>query len=533
MGFRDEPLTAAQHKVLVWIGEGCPSDVFDDYSPRISARALSNRGLVTITGHGKQWSASLTKDGTFYLQNGRYPDTTESHKSGTNIENTSISNQTINPSLNMPSGNPQSPKRPENPKQDSADNTVSITEKHPIEQDNPPQHNNVETRQKTNDTTEQHNKNTKTEQFINDLIQAGLSGIAVPPSEEHHYRHMAGTAKRYKKIPSGMKIVFVDKLSANNCTLCVALIPKDTSESVVLTPVPIPHRLSQQNTVVQTMADSKTFRITGETRHRALLCLSGLVTAAEADNMTVESAINVVTDDYRYYQPDAPRHDEIHISLGDDTYRVWLEQPLVRQRHEPTRREINLVSRGILFPDYDEYPGEQLVLQLREKGSTNWSGYQDKVWGKHWADNTDHKLEDDLPEVLEAIRLRHNDLVLQRRKEAERLQQEQEKRDRHERALAAAREEALAQYRRKQTTDSMIRQARNWRDSNLLMEYAIALEQAARTHPSQRHELTKWASEIREYAAVINPIPDGAHPELSEPTTSDLQPIINLIMKGR
>ncbi|MCS3427112.1 hypothetical protein [Leucobacter aridicollis] len=58
-------LNAAQIKVLDWIKEGCPAGVFpeDNFSHRISAKALESRGMVRISGHGKTWRASVTERG--------------------------------------------------------------------------------------------------------------------------------------------------------------------------------------------------------------------------------------------------------------------------------------------------------------------------------------------------------------------------------------------------------------------------------------------------------------------------------------
>lgn len=58
-------LNAGQRAVLKWIVEGCPSGVYpdDDFSHRVSARALETRGLIDISGHGKSWRATPTERG--------------------------------------------------------------------------------------------------------------------------------------------------------------------------------------------------------------------------------------------------------------------------------------------------------------------------------------------------------------------------------------------------------------------------------------------------------------------------------------
>ena len=61
-------LNQQQVSVLGWIKAGRPDGVFDDedYSHRISARALKSRGLVEIQGHGKSWVATLTPRGELW-----------------------------------------------------------------------------------------------------------------------------------------------------------------------------------------------------------------------------------------------------------------------------------------------------------------------------------------------------------------------------------------------------------------------------------------------------------------------------------
>lgn len=66
-------LNFLQLKVLNWVNDGCPDGVFDDWSHRLSARALHERGLLTVRGRGQAWTASLTDAGKYYLNNGNYP----------------------------------------------------------------------------------------------------------------------------------------------------------------------------------------------------------------------------------------------------------------------------------------------------------------------------------------------------------------------------------------------------------------------------------------------------------------------------
>lgn len=69
---RDEPLSSRQLQVLRWISEGCPDGVWSDFSYKTTAYALSARGLVVVRGKRKQWAATITQEGAFYLAHGYY-----------------------------------------------------------------------------------------------------------------------------------------------------------------------------------------------------------------------------------------------------------------------------------------------------------------------------------------------------------------------------------------------------------------------------------------------------------------------------
>lgn len=68
-------LNARQLEVLQWIAAGCPEDHWppDEFGYKTSAKALKGRGLVTIKGHARTWSAKVTDVGTHYLKHGNYP----------------------------------------------------------------------------------------------------------------------------------------------------------------------------------------------------------------------------------------------------------------------------------------------------------------------------------------------------------------------------------------------------------------------------------------------------------------------------
>lgn len=70
---RHQPLTVRQVEVLQWVADGCPAGVWRDFTYKTTAYALAARGLLSVVRRRHQWSATLTDDGRFYLQHGRYP----------------------------------------------------------------------------------------------------------------------------------------------------------------------------------------------------------------------------------------------------------------------------------------------------------------------------------------------------------------------------------------------------------------------------------------------------------------------------
>jgi hypothetical protein len=61
-------LNSTQLELLSWVARGCPDNVYEGYSHRISAAALQTRGFLKITGRGPSWQAQLTPRGAALLE---------------------------------------------------------------------------------------------------------------------------------------------------------------------------------------------------------------------------------------------------------------------------------------------------------------------------------------------------------------------------------------------------------------------------------------------------------------------------------
>lgn len=66
-------LNVRQQQVLLWVGQGCPDDVWEGTAHKLSCQALHSRGLVKVSRRQGQWSVALTKAGQQYLDDGSFP----------------------------------------------------------------------------------------------------------------------------------------------------------------------------------------------------------------------------------------------------------------------------------------------------------------------------------------------------------------------------------------------------------------------------------------------------------------------------
>lgn len=416
MSPKNVPLNQAQLEVLSWVGEGCLDGIYTDWSHRISARTLHNRGLVVVNGRGDDWSASLTPDGTYYLTHGKYPSTDSQslHVAGEIAEQVTIVEQTVQAS--DPGGLASSMKK----------------------------------------ATQHPKKPGPVDQMMATLREAEEHQILIPSAEESRYRQLVGSAKRFGRIPHGMQIVF---RWAKPGQYTMTLEPLPAWQTKILNPITVPKNLRQPNDVVLALSDSSTFQVTGKPKERSLRLAQALVNAAREDGMMVKVQLNQpVRSDY--YGRDNTRRDEIEFRLNHDHFRLWFTQTTWQKTHEPTPREIKRVQSGYLFPDVDYVPADHLGLVLESEGGT--------FWANEWHDSDTHQLDDDLAQILEEIRLRHTALVEKRHRQ-------QEQYEAKERKNQEDRAQAKIKYRKHYLINAMKKQANRWEESTRLRNYANSL----------------------------------------------------------
>lgn len=471
MGVRNVPLNPTQIEVLVWVRDGCAAGIYEDSSHRITAGALHNRGLVTVKGRGASWAASLTENGIYYLDHGDYPSMPESSSAEDEKNSRAPADEEPVPRATARSA----PRNREKPQPKAR-------------------------------------KQGPVDQLMASLIESQEHEILVPYQDAARYRQLAGSSKRFGRIPGGMRLSFDRQRIDGETMLRITLEPLPAWQTAMLDPVPVSRQLRDPSDVVREFLDSETFLVAGEPRKRALRLLDALVTGARERDMTVTALPNqLIRRDG--YATAGPRRDEIQFSVGGDEFRLWFTQATLQKAHEPTEREIARARRGHLFPDFDDVPDEHLGITLEGHGRT--------FWANSWKDSDDHRLEEDLAQILEEIRLRHGDLIRQR-------DDERERQDQRKKEWETAREHALVKYRQQFLIDAMQSQAGKWAEAAELRSYAKAIRtEAGRLEGEYQERAAAWAAQIEERAEKIDPLPAAAlPPEIPTPSPEQLSPFM-------
>lgn len=474
----DAPLTDAQFEVLQWIGDGCPEGVFDGWTHRISARALAGRGLAEVKGHGASWSATITPAGLYYREHGAFLD---SPSVGRRSRSTRKHRHVPRPA---PAPAPITSGDAAKPGELSASRTTP--------------------------------KLGVAEQFIATLRQAGKAGVAVAPDDLPTMRRRLARAERDSRIPAEHR-VSCQPTSIN------------AQHGAIFRLQPIPRwqvaalRTRARTTSVHTepateLNNSNSFQVTGQPRERALRLVDALVHGAQSHGMSV-AATQVQAHD-RYHRNTHVR-DELIFTIEPDHVSLHFSQGIDRLPHEPTPRELARARRGYLFPDFDEQPSKNLEIVLGD-------GKTAAFWSAAWRDSDRHRLEDDLPKILEEILFQLDRRVAAREAE-ERRQMEAERqlalrRCQWDDAQAAA----VIAFKDAFLHDTVLQEAHRWRDAEGLRDYATAIsERAARLDEPDRVRLLDWAGEIREQAAKLDPITSTLdRPTPPSPSMDDLKPFM-------
>ena len=472
MARRDVPLNPKQLQILEWVRDGCADGIYDDWSHRIIARALHNRGLITVAGSGARWSATLTEDGAHYLDHGTYPEPAEPL----------VSPKKLSVADEAPSGRKQGTAAP--------------------------------VRTKSN-RSESPKRPGLIEQYVGMLAEAGSQGIRVPYADKWLHRKRAVKANRDGRIPAGMQFSFRRKRAGDQDELWIALVKVPAWQAAVLSSVRQRRIGLERTDVVQSLSESDTFSVTNGPRERALRLLDALVTGAREEGMTVTGSTGQLIN----HRSPLPPHEEIVFAGEAGAVRLWLTQAILQLPHEPTERELKKARQGYLFPDHDDVPDEHLSITL--------DGRSGDFWGNAWSDTDEHRLEEDLGQVLEEIRFRHEAQAATRDFELLWREAKQRQLEEAQREWDLVRNRAITRFKEQFLIDTMLVQAKQWTQVSELRRFAEAIRGgAAQFNDERRVRAIDWAEQIEKQSDAIDPLQKPAGPPaiIPEPSREDLKP---------
>lgn len=385
--------------------------------------------------------------------------------------------------------------------------------------EHPPADVRVESNSPTNDRPVKTPKHGPVDQLMTSLAEAPDRRVVVPHAEAGRYRRLAGMAKNLDRIPEGFFISFGHSRESGGFMVTLTLEPVPDWQTKVLDPLHVSHELSNPSDVVRTMMASDNFPVAGEPRDRAFRLLEALVAGAREAGMTVDTGHQA----RRGYGAGGRTQNEVTFHIGQDAFQLRFTQATLQRPHEPTEQELARARRGYIFPDFDEIPDEHLGIVLEGPGAQFWAG--------RWKDTSDHRMEDDLAQMLEEIRLRHGYLTDLREQEQERQRQAQQARVERQRRLDAARARTVVAYREHMIDEEARDQARRWREAKQMRDYAAEVRRHASALGTDGEERAHaWAERITQVADALDPFPDQAVPpaDIAAPSESDLQAFMDL-----
>lgn len=457
-------LNPAQLEVLTWVRDGASEGVYDGYEHRIVARALHNRGLVTVKGHGKAWSAVLTGDGSYYLDHGDYPPQPELPEQSTPAVPASSAGLQES---KKPAPKPRMPKAP---------------------------------------------RIGPTDAMMAALLAAPDNKIEIEYDEHRRHEQLAKTAERFKKIPEGMQVT-VDS-DWREKTAYVRLHPLPEWRMRVLDPVPVPGSLRGSSEIVKKLQAREDLDIRGGAKNRALRLVQALVAEAELRGHKAKFIKPPPKDRWGYVQKHDRNQGHLMLVLGPDEYRLSIIQITKNVEHVLTKTEAKRAEQGQWVQKWDVVPTERLHIRIETHGVS--------FWGSEWKDTAERPLEDALAQVLQELELRHN--AEERKREAAeraRIERKRQWEIARERAVEALTDSHRAERLIKQTKKwKKVADIREYADA---VEQRAQTEQDEDT----RLAALEWAQWARDYADRIDPLRRRlALPEPPKATEKALQPFM-------
>ncbi|MEV7441289.1 hypothetical protein AB0O22_09065 [Streptomyces sp. NPDC091204] len=353
---------------------------------------------------------------------------------------------------------------------------------------------------------------TVTEQLLEELAEAGGRVVKREASgrETEKWPIRVAAARRSGKIPE------TKELHAGWCHdgYEIRLVDTPAWRLAVLTPVPVPARLTTPHPVVKALqAHPQPMALTKAVQGRAFRLIHALLTATQKLGYTstfgtAESA------PAPHRRRNGPPHFTITAHGQRCDFLILQEQD--RTEHIPTKKELADAEKNswVRIPRYDTSPAERLRICVS-------GGLRHRA--DEWADTAACPLEDQLAEIVQEVGLRGE--AAERKRLAD-LEAAREKRLQWE----AAMERAKIDFAEAARVQHLEAQERAWRRAAGLAEYVDALRLHAQTLAPgpEKDGAETWIAWANDHVERLNPLNGKPRlPDIPEPRASDLQPFLH------
>lgn len=473
----NRPVNDRQLEVLRWIADGCPEGKWadDDNVHKISAAALKSRGLATVTGHGRTWTAMVTDAGTHYLEHGNYP-------------------PSVTPPTAVTAGrHARREKRPNLDLSEGASETLS-----------------------------------EAKALIQQLQEQRQ--LTVPDPEESvraRYRRVLHACRVHYLVPDGQELLFTRRSAGDIVIMLSTGSAADTTnwDRIRTTARTVTTNLEALRTALESTSILNS--VSETLRPRAIEVVLGLAEQLRAHELRLGVNVKLKTPKV-FIQVDTHRRNLELTEILDEVPHVPTDAEQRDLRRSPWKQ----------IPKFDSVPSGRLNLKIERDGShqvdLGRQSYRYEHNSDSWSDEKKRPLESRVGEIARAIKKGVVDDADAAKREKQRRAEAHEAYEREKaaerRTWEAVRERARAEALLVQREVIFARAFESWQGAQELREFARQLEAEASTRGllTARPRLQEWLEWARSRADEVDPIVNLEHLDDgvfdAEPSANSLRP---------
>lgn len=470
------PVNERQLEVLRWIADGCPEGKWaeNDNAHKISAAALKFRGLATITGRGRAWTATVTDAGMHYLEYGTYP-------------------PSVTPTLEIVAANRASRATPT--KLDLGEGASETL--------------------------------TEAKILIKQLQEQEKLTVTDPDeSVRARYRRILHACRTQHLVPAGQELRFTGRSSGDIVIMLTSGSPADTAnwDRIRTTARTVTTNLNSIRAALETT--SILYSVSEDLRPRAIEVVLGLAEQLRSHGLRLSANIKLKTPKL-FIQVDSRRRNLEMTEILDEVPHVPTDAEQRELRRSPWKQ----------IPKFDSVPSGRLRLKIERDGwhqiQFDRQSYGYERNNDSWCDEK-KPLEGRIREIARAIKEGVVDDTDTLEREKQRRAEAQEAHEREQaaqrRAWEAVRERAREKALLAQREAIFARTFESWQGAQELRDFSRQLEAEATAQGllQNRPRLREWLEWARTRADEIDPIANLGHLDdevfNAEPSADDLRP---------